>query len=111
MPFSDPLAAGPPLQRASFVALKHDIVMDDVFSFVTEARSRGLTVPVVLMGYVNPFLAYGETEVVAAAAAAHHGRWWNWKESGRQLRSIWAASGKLLAGVWGAPWRQLGHLA
>lgn len=70
MPFSDPLADGPTIQRASFVALQSGVTMDDVFGFVVEARGLGLTVPVVLMGYYNPFLAYGEAKVVQAAADA-----------------------------------------
>lgn len=58
MPFSDPLAEGGPIQRASARALAHGVRMADAFK-TTEAF-RGISdTPVVLMGYVNPVLRYG----------------------------------------------------
>jgi len=70
VPFSDPLADGPTIQRASNEALKHNITVDDCFGFVKDARKAGLTVPIVLMGYYNPFAQYGDENVVKAAAEA-----------------------------------------
>ena len=67
VPFSDPLADGTTIQRANQVALNAGITINDCFAFVREAREKGLTAPVVLMGYYNPFLAYGEESLAAAA--------------------------------------------
>jgi tryptophan synthase alpha subunit len=50
VPFSDPIADGPTIQRASFVALQNDINIQDVFDFIKVARDQGLTIPVILMG-------------------------------------------------------------
>jgi tryptophan synthase len=70
MPFSDPLADGPTIQKSSFVALAGGVHMRDCLRFVKEARAQGLTVPVVLMGYYNPFAQYGEQKLVDDCAAA-----------------------------------------
>ncbi|KAJ3216196.1 tryptophan synthetase [Clydaea vesicula] len=59
VPFSDPIADGPTIQNASFVALQNGVDIKKCLSYVKEARSLGLTVPVVFMGYYNPFLIYG----------------------------------------------------
>ncbi len=59
MPFSDPLADGPTIQRSTQRALELGVTMDLLFDEVTAARAQGLTVPVVLMGYFNPMIAYG----------------------------------------------------
>lgn len=69
VPFSDPLADGATVQRANEIALANGITLADC---LTEARSvvveRG--VPVLLMGYLNPFLRYGLARFAADAAAA-----------------------------------------
>lgn len=70
MPFTDPIADGPTIQTANTVALAHHVTARDCLSFVRTARSRGLTVPVLLMGYYNPVRAYGEDALLADAAAA-----------------------------------------
>ena len=70
VPFSDPQADGPTIQAANMLALEHDTSMHDCLDFVREARAGGLTVPVVLMGYFNPFLAYGKDRLIPDAAAA-----------------------------------------
>ncbi|KAK0521183.1 hypothetical protein OC835_006965 [Tilletia horrida] len=70
VPFSDPQADGPTIQAASTLALKHNTSYTDCLNFVKEARSRGLKAAVVLMGYFNPLLAYGEERAIADAAAA-----------------------------------------
>ncbi len=46
------------------VALQHDIDIPKCLSFVSEARAKGLKVPVLFMGYYNPILAYGEEKIV-----------------------------------------------
>ncbi|MGH7539038.1 MAG: tryptophan synthase subunit alpha, partial [Gemmatimonadales bacterium] len=56
IPFSDPLADGPTIQRATQSALEQGMTVPRVFELVREAR---LGVPVVLMTYLNPVLAYG----------------------------------------------------
>ena len=58
VPFSDPLADGPTIQRANTVALAAGASLRDILAAVTEVRRRGMTVPITLMGYLNPFLAY-----------------------------------------------------
>lgn len=70
VPFSDPSADGPVIQRACERALKHGTTLRDVLGMVTEFRRRDATTPVVLMGYLNPVEAFGLEPFVAAAAAA-----------------------------------------
>merc|ERR1712137_778410 len=64
VPFTDPLAEGPTIQYSSNVALENGTTLDTVFSVIEQTRSQGLTVPVILMGYYNPFLQYGEAKCV-----------------------------------------------
>lgn len=59
MPFSDPLAEGLPIQRASARALSHGVTMRDAFATAAAFTARHPDVPLVLMGYVNPVLQYG----------------------------------------------------
>lgn len=59
VPFSDPMADGPTIQRASERALKHKIGLRDVLDMVAEFRKQDATTPVVLMGYGNPIEAMG----------------------------------------------------
>jgi tryptophan synthase alpha chain len=68
--FSDPLADGPVVQRATQVALDNGITISKALAAVTELRQRGVTTPLILMGYYNPMLAYGLTRFVADASAA-----------------------------------------
>ncbi|KAH8647117.1 tryptophan synthetase [Xylariales sp. PMI_506] len=60
VPFTDPIADGPTIQTANTIALEHGVTVGDVLQMVRDARKQGLTVPVLLMGYYNPLLAYGE---------------------------------------------------
>jgi tryptophan synthase alpha chain len=69
VPFSDPMADGPVIQRASERALKEGVSLDDVLGYVAEFRERDATTPVVLMGYANPIEAMG-TETFAGRARA-----------------------------------------
>jgi tryptophan synthase alpha chain len=57
--FSDPLADGPVIQKATQVALEKGITIKKSMQGVAELRKRGVTIPLVLMGYYNPMLAYG----------------------------------------------------
>jgi tryptophan synthase alpha chain len=57
--FSDPLADGPVIQQATQVALEKGITVKKSLEAVKELRNRGVTIPLILMGYFNPMLAYG----------------------------------------------------
>src|ERR1044071_2444276 len=70
VPFSDPMADGPTIQRSSERALKHGTSMKHVLGFVTEFRKTDVKTPVVLMGYANPIEAMGYDTFVAAARAS-----------------------------------------
>ena len=67
VPFSDPLGEGPTIQKSSFHALNQGVTLAQCLEVAAELRRRGIHVPLVLMGYYNPFLAFG-LEAVAAAA-------------------------------------------
>lgn len=70
VPFSDPLADGPTIQAASFRALQGGMNPLKVLDAVREARSRGITTPIVLMGAYNPILQYGPERFAKAAVEA-----------------------------------------
>ena len=57
--FSDPLADGPVIQKATQVALEKGITVKKSLQAVAELRRRGVDIPLILMGYYNPMLAYG----------------------------------------------------
>lgn len=59
VPFSDPMADGPTIQRASERALAHGMSLRRVLALVREFRKENGATPVVLMGYANPVEAYG----------------------------------------------------
>jgi len=59
VPFSDPMADGPTIQRASERALKHHVGLHHVLDMVAEFRQKNSHTPVVLMGYGNPIEAMG----------------------------------------------------
>ena len=67
VPFSDPLAEGTTIQKSSFHALNQGVTLSDCLGVAAELRRRGTRVPLVLMGYYNPFLNYG-LEAVAEKA-------------------------------------------
>jgi tryptophan synthase alpha chain len=60
VPFSDPLADGPVIQRATHVALQQGMTVARCLEMARELRHRGITQPFIFMGYYNPILAYGE---------------------------------------------------
>src|ERR1044071_6190763 len=58
IPFSDPLADGPTVQHSSQIALNNGIGVKDCIQAIRTLRQRGVKIPLILMGYVNPLLAY-----------------------------------------------------
>ena len=70
VPFSDPMADGPVIQRASERALKHRVSLRRVLDIVRKFRADDNTTPIVLMGYLNPVEAMGYAQFASAAAAA-----------------------------------------
>jgi tryptophan synthase alpha chain len=70
VPFSDPMADGPVIQRSSERALKHGVSLRDVLGFVAEFRTRDAATPVVVFGYANPIESMGTERFADAAAAA-----------------------------------------
>ena len=70
VPFSDPMADGPVIQRASDRALKHGVGLDRVLALVREFRAGNQATPVVLMGYANPIEAMGTGRFVNEAQQA-----------------------------------------
>jgi len=59
VPFSDPMADGPVIQRSSERALRHGVSLKSVIGYVAEFRRKDTTTPVVLFGYANPIEAMG----------------------------------------------------
>jgi tryptophan synthase alpha chain len=68
--FSDPLADGPVIQKATQVALEQGITVKKSLEAVREVRDRGVEIPLVLMGYYNPMLAYGLEKFICEAVEA-----------------------------------------
>jgi len=68
--FSDPLADGPVIQQATQVALENGITIKKSLEAVKELRNRGVEIPLILMGYYNPMLAYGLEKFVRDATEA-----------------------------------------
>ncbi len=68
MPYSDPLADGPVIQQSGNVALANGMTIAILFEQLKELR-KNISVPVVLMGYMNPVLQYGFEKFCADAAA------------------------------------------
>ncbi len=69
VPFSDPMADGPTIQRSSERALKHHVSLENVLDMVREFRTHNTSTPVVLMGYANPVEALGYETFAAKAKA------------------------------------------
>ncbi|KAF3070743.1 Tryptophan synthase [Daldinia childiae] len=70
VPFTDPIADGPTIQTANTVALENGVTIKSTLDMISEARSKGLTAPVLLMGYYNPLLSYGEDALLRDCQAA-----------------------------------------
>ena len=69
MPFSDPLADGPMIQYSSRIALQKGVTLDWIFSQVRLIRSKS-EIPIILMGYINPILAFGAAKFFKTASRA-----------------------------------------
>ena len=65
--FSDPLADGPVIQHATQIALENGITVRKSLEAVKELRDRGVDIPLILMGYYNPIMAYGLKNFVREA--------------------------------------------
>lgn len=70
VPFSDPLADGVTVQQASYRALENGITAARCLEIVRDLRDEGLVIPLILMTYYNPILAYGLDGFLEDAAAA-----------------------------------------
>jgi tryptophan synthase alpha chain len=70
VPFSDPMADGPVIQRASERALRQGATLKKILNLVAQVRKKGTKSPILLMGYYNPILAYGLKEYARDAARA-----------------------------------------
>ncbi len=70
VPFSDPMADGPVIQKASERALARGIGLPHILEMVRSFRARDSKTPIVLMGYANPIERFGSDRFVDAAAAA-----------------------------------------
>ncbi|HET8522954.1 MAG TPA: tryptophan synthase subunit alpha, partial [Thermomicrobiales bacterium] len=70
VPFSDPIADGPTVQHTSQVALANGATLAGCLDLVRRVRGEGITVPLVLMGYTNPFFQYGLDRLAAEAVNA-----------------------------------------
>lgn len=70
VPFSDPMADGPVIQRSSERALKHHTSLHDVLNMVAEFRKQNQTTPVILMGYLNPIEVMGYAQFARSAGEA-----------------------------------------
>ncbi len=70
MPFSDPMADGPAIQAASIRALENGANMNRTLEIVRDFRKHDGQTPIVLMGYLNPVMAFGEERFMKEAAQA-----------------------------------------
>lgn len=70
VPFSDPMADGPVIQRASERALAHHVALLDVLEMVRRFREQDSHTPVILMGYLNPVEVMGYEDFATAAEEA-----------------------------------------
>jgi tryptophan synthase alpha chain len=69
-PFSDPMAEGPPIQRAAQRSLKQGMTLTRTLALVRQFRQGDQSTPIVLMGYLNPLLSRGYARFAAEAADA-----------------------------------------
>lgn len=69
VPFSDPMADGPTIQKSSERALAAGTTLPKILALVTSVRQHS-AIPIILMGYYNPVFCYGPEKFAADAAAA-----------------------------------------
>ena len=70
VPFSDPVADGPTIQRSSHAALQAGVTLPECLRLATRLRQAGVTVPLLFMGYYNPIYGYGLQAYVRDCATA-----------------------------------------
>jgi tryptophan synthase alpha chain len=70
IPFSDPLADGPTIQNSTQIALQNGTTVKTCLKTVKELRNRNVSIPLLLMGYINPIIAYGEEKFILDAKQA-----------------------------------------
>lgn len=59
MPYSDPVADGETIQQSNEMALENGMSLKTLFTQLADCRQEGITVPILLMGYINPVLQFG----------------------------------------------------
>ena len=69
-PFSDPMAEGPPIQRAAQRALAKGMTLAGTLELISEFRKGDQETPIILMGYANPLVTWGYEAFARDAAAA-----------------------------------------
>ena len=62
IPFSDPMADGPTIQKSATRVIKNGINLDDIFSLSKHLRTENEHIPIILMGYYNVIFHYGVME-------------------------------------------------
>ena len=70
IPFSDPIADGPTIQAATQIALENGTTVKKCLEAVRTLRAKGITQPMLMMGYANPLVAYGTEKFVRDAKEA-----------------------------------------
>lgn len=70
MPFSDPMADGPVIQKASEQAIKQGVTLETTLAMVVDFRNNDENTPIVLMGYLNPVECMGYDKFISKAAVA-----------------------------------------
>ena len=70
VPFSDPLAEGTTIQKSSFQALANGVTVGTCLDVARRLRGRRIEAPLLLMGYLNPFLHYGQAAFAKDSAEA-----------------------------------------
>jgi tryptophan synthase alpha chain len=70
IPFSDPLADGPTIQHSTQVSLENGTTLADCLAMIRDIRDLGISIPILLFGYYNPFLAYNLERLVEDARLA-----------------------------------------
>jgi tryptophan synthase alpha chain len=70
IPFSDPVADGPTIQESNKIALENGMTLRLLIEQVKEIRKQNVTVPIILMGYLNPVMQYGVEKFVTDISKA-----------------------------------------
>ncbi|KAF2015741.1 tryptophan synthase [Aaosphaeria arxii CBS 175.79] len=70
VPFTDPVADGPTIQKSNLTALSNNVNIEKTLKLIKESRNKGFHLPIVLMGYYNPVMSYGEENLVRDCRAA-----------------------------------------